>query len=87
MCKRCHMKPSTDCSHFWKRDNSGTRYDPRNGDGVCRDCHHHWETHRIEYEKFKKKQLGARVYVQVQRLAHMMVPREEAINRFLKTQK
>lgn len=86
MCVRCRMKPSTDCSHFYKRDCSGTRYDPRNGDGVDRECHWYWEEHREEYEKFKRKQLGWRVFVEISRLASAMVPRESAIIRFMKTQ-
>lgn len=85
-CARCGNTRSTDCSHFWKRDCSGTRFDPRNGDGVCRECHRWWDEHRDEYVEFKRKQLGMREYIELQRLSVMVVPRGAAIIRFMKTQ-
>lgn len=83
VCKRCRRALSTDCSHHFKRDNYGTRFDPRNGDGACRSCHDWWGDHWTAYVEWKKQQLGVLEYVELQRLSVMSVPREVAIKRFM----
>lgn len=84
VCVLCLQRPSTDCSHHFERGNSGTRFHPLNGDGVCRECHNYWHSHRAEYIKFKKEQISARIYLDLQRLAKSVVKRDEAIIRFMR---
>ena len=62
-CIRCGKIEFLQCSHFWARANSATRYDPDNCDTLCYACHygniHGWEYNKQgEYRDFKIKQLG-----------------------------
>jgi len=50
-------------SHFWPRGNECTRFDRENVEILCNiPCHQYFETHRTEYENWKKKQLGIKRY-------------------------
>ena len=86
-CVRCKQRPSTDCSHFFERGNSATRYHPENCDGACRECHNFWHTAdgKKEYKEFKIKQLGIRAFVALQRMAYSTMKRDDAIIRFMKS--
>lgn len=48
-CERCHKyypegyRRGLDCSHYMGRMNKSTRYDPDNGDCLCRGCHAFFE--------------------------------------------
>lgn len=84
-CKRCKWKPTTDCSHFWERGSSSTRYDPRNADGLCRECHVLWEGRRNGAKEYKIKQLGKKVYAELERLHNTTMKRDVAISNFLAT--
>lgn len=84
ICKKCNRRPSTDCSHYYERHHSATRFDPRNGDGICRQCHSLWEGRKNGYEAYKRRQLGARGYIDLQRLAYSVMKRDEAIIKFMK---
>ena len=67
-CKRCHSRVrlnakglpvSHNASHFHGRGKESTRYDPSNVDCLCFPCHSLWGgDERVEYERFKRKQLG-----------------------------
>lgn len=49
-------------SHFISRKNYAVRWDPRNCDTVCNDCHRFWEENKSFYREFKKVQLGEAGY-------------------------
>lgn len=87
MCKKCHVKPSTDCSHFYERHNSSVRFHPENCDGMCRACHEGFHRNRPEYKAWKLKQLGVKAYFALQRLSVMVMKREDAILKFKNTLK
>jgi hypothetical protein len=79
-------RPSKQASHFWGRGNSSTRYDAENVDGVCGGCHMKHEGNKQGlYRQLKIKQLGMRGYVALERRSVMVVPREEAILKFMKS--
>jgi len=45
----CGRGEPLDCSHFFERGNSGTRFDPLNCIAFCREHHSEWEK-RKKYE-------------------------------------
>lgn len=89
-CVRCHRSDKQlDNSHYWKRGDSSTRFDPKNCDALCRDCHTIWERQKnTEYREFKIKQLGRKEYDALEIRARTFMRREDAIlqaMKFLKT--
>ncbi len=82
ICKRCKWRPTSDCSHYWERLHSATRFDDRNADGLCRECHGIWEGRKNGYKEFKIKQLGKKVYAELERLHHSTMQRETAVQIF-----
>lgn len=88
MCRRCIFKPSSDCSHFWGRGNSGTRYDPKNCIGLCRPCHDYWEHQKNnEYKEWMLKWLGPKEYELLERRARGFKKRSDAVLEWLEAQK
>ena len=79
VCVRCRWKPSSDCSHFFERDHSSTRYHVQNCDGVCRECHQFWHAHRADYKRFKIQQIGWKDFIALERLSALTMKRDEAI--------
>ena len=87
-CKRCGRVHS-ECdknlhnSHFFSRDDMGTRWDLKNCDSACGlvikiksgksqlvSCHGIWEkTKNSEYEQFKREQLGDETYERLKMMA------------------
>lgn len=84
ICMRCHVRPSSDCSHFWERGHSATRFDPDNADGLCRGCHQLWEGRRNGAIPFKIKQLHGKKYRELERKHHTIMKRDDAIITFMK---
>lgn len=83
ICKRCGVRGSTQCSHYWERMHSATRFDPRNADGVCALCHPIWEGRRGGYMEYKMEQLGEREYQELARLHTSILKRESAIKKWM----
>ena len=57
--KRCFFCPNlaSQCSHFWGRGSSATRYDPENADGICGGCHmRHEGSKQGLYRDLKKEE-------------------------------
>jgi hypothetical protein len=58
----CNQTEGLDCSHFYLRSNSATRFDPDNCVALCRYHHTLWEvpqpTKNPEYIQFMLKRLG-----------------------------
>jgi 5-methylcytosine-specific restriction endonuclease McrA len=49
-------------SHFHGRRKESVRFDEENCDILCIRCHQYFESHKTEYEVWKKKQLGERKF-------------------------
>jgi hypothetical protein len=84
--QRCFFcpNPATQCSHFWGRGNSATRYGPKNCDGICGGCHmRHEGSKQGLYRELKLKQLGKKAYAALERPAHSIVKRSDAIRAFM----
>ncbi len=72
--------PAKQCSHFWGRGNSATRYDPENCDGICGGCHMRHEGNKQGLYRDKKiAQLGKKGYMELEKLARGTVKRKDAI--------
>lgn len=87
-CVRCGRKDQLQCSHFWGRGNSATRYDPDNCDALCYACHYGnvrgWEYNKQgEYREFKINQLGEGRYKALEVKAKSTVKRRDAILAFM----
>lgn len=83
-CRRCVITPSSDCSHYWKRGDSGTRFDPENCVGLCRSCHTIWERQKNnEYKDFMVSWLGQEKYDALERRARTFKNRTEAVLDFM----
>ena len=88
-CVRCGKTEYLQCSHFWPRAISATRFDPENCDTLCYGCHygdryHGWEySKQGEYRTFKINQLGEERYKALEERANMFKPQKEAIAEFM----
>lgn len=83
-CVRCSKSERLQCSHFWPRGWSATRYDPENCDALCWACHYGnaqgWERAKQgEYRDFKLSQLGEEGYLALEKRAKEYKPRKQAI--------
>lgn len=79
-CRRCWIEDSHDCSHYWGRGNSATRFDPKNCVGLCRMCHDIWEHQKNnEYKRFMVNWLGKKEYDELEHRARSFKRRREAI--------
>lgn len=83
-CVRCGKTENLQCSHFWARSNSATRYDDENCDTLCYACHYGnqlgWEYNKQgEYREFKINQLGITKYNALELRAKSIVKRRDAI--------
>jgi hypothetical protein len=79
---RCFFcpNPTTQCSHFWGRGNSATRYDPDNCDGICGGCHMRHEGNKQGlYREKKLAQLGESRYKVLEIRARSILKRSDAI--------
>ena len=80
LCERGKLQVKLDCSHFWSRNRSSTRYNELNCICLCRGCHYRWELEKAgEYMDFMKKRLGQKKYKELYKLAHSSLDRRTAI--------
>lgn len=88
ICKRCKMRASTDCSHYFERHHSALRFHEDNADGVCRPCHALWEGRKNGYKEYKIMQIGKKRFrwLEVQAYQNTM-QRSDAIIQFMQSQK
>lgn len=83
-CFFCNQLAS-DCSHYFERGHSSTRYDPENCDGACRICHDaHGGKKNGLYRKLKIEQMGLKRFEALERRANSIMKRSEAVERFIK---
>src|SRR3990167_1765384 len=84
-CEKCgarheHNSRNFGVSHYWGRSAESTRFDDENCDVFCNiPCHQYFETHRTEYEQWKKKRLGEKAYKLLDFRAHQLVKRDDEI--------
>jgi hypothetical protein len=84
-CLRCGTRENLTCSHYWKRGDSGTRFDPNNCIALCagpysNQCHETWEKAKnLEYKQFMIRWLGQEEYDAVERRARTYKERREAV--------
>ena len=84
--KKCFFcpNPATQCSHFWGRGNSATRYDPENADGICGGCHMRHEGQKQGlYREKKIAQLGQERYDALEKRARGIMKRSAAITQVM----
>lgn len=80
------------CSHFWARSNSATRYDPDNCVALCYKHHygdrsHGWEyAKHAEYRDYMLSWLGEERYNALMLRGRILVKRADAIKQWLSTQ-
>lgn len=88
-CVRCGKTEHLQCSHFWPRAVSATRFDPENCDTLCYGCHYGDRYHGWEYAKqgayrdFKIQQLGEDGYRKLEERYNTFMPQRDAINTLL----
>lgn len=80
-CMRCHRTDlPLDCSHYWERGKTGTRFDPDNCIALCRDCHTAWDKKQNQaYKDFMLKRLGQERYDALERKARTMKKMWDAV--------
>lgn len=69
------------CSHYWSRAHSATRYVPDNCITLCAKCH--WAVEKRKqgwYRSYMLQWLGQAVYDNLERLSETSVKRREAID-------
>lgn len=85
----CGATERLQCSHFWPRKVSATRFDPENCDTLCYTCHygdryHGWEyAKQGEYRTFKINQLGEERYQKLEERYNTFMPQKEAIEQLM----
>lgn len=66
------------CSHFWSRRHSSTRFDFSNCDSLCAGCHLKHESNKQgKYRTFKLKQLGKKKYEELEKRAFSICKRSK----------
>lgn len=83
-CPYCGNKRSPDvvlqCSHFWGRNHSSTRYNLDNCDCFCAGTHFKWEGEKAGiYREYMINKLGEEKYKALERLHNTTMKRSEAI--------
>ena len=69
------------CSHFFMRGKESVRRDPRNADAFCANAHKYVESHRTEYEHWKKAQMGEKDFNKLQIDANTPGKKDEVLAR------
>ncbi len=88
-CVRCKGLDELQCSHFFDRQHSGTRYDGDNCDTLCKGCHYGradgWE-HDKEgaYIRWKLRQLGPERFEAMEARARSTANRQEEIMKLMR---
>lgn len=84
-CLHCGKTTNLQCSHFWSRKHSSTRYDTENCVALCAGCH----LYKFENEKqgiyrdFMIRRLGQEGYDKLERRRHTTVSRKDVIQNLM----
>lgn len=88
LCRRDKCGPSSDCSHFWGRGHSATRFDRENCIGLARKCHDIWEHQKnTEYRQFMIDWLGEKKYLELELRARSFKNRTDAVQEYMNSRK
>lgn len=80
----CGRGEPLDCSHFFERGHSGTRFDPDNCIALCRTHHTEWERRKkYDYEQFMIQRIGLERFDAMKRRAWTFKNRTEAVLEFM----
>ena len=66
-------------SHFHGRRKETVRFDEENCDILCIRCHQYFESHKTEYEVWKKERLGDRAFNLLMLRAHATGKRDDKL--------
>jgi hypothetical protein len=88
-CPYCHNRKDRDivlqCSHFWGRNCSSTRYSFENCDCFCPGTHFMWENEKAgAYRNYMLVKLGEKGYNELEVLHNKSIKRSEVIKQFQK---
>jgi hypothetical protein len=86
-CPYCHNQKGyvLQCSHFWGRNHSSTRYNFDNCDCFCAGTHFIWEGEKAgEYRNYMLARVGKERYNNLEALHNKLVTRREAILNLMK---
>ena len=73
------------CSHFWGRNCSATRYEFDNADCFCSGTHFKWEGEKAgAYRDYMIKKLGKKRYDELERLHNTTISRRDSIIKLMK---
>ena len=76
---------SLQCSHFWGRNCSATRYELDNADCFCAGTHFMWENEKAGvYREYMLNKLGEKRYKELEKLHNKSVSRRDAIIKLMK---
>jgi hypothetical protein len=64
-------------SHYWSRAKESVRFDEENCDILCVACHFYFETHKTEYEAWKKERMGLKPFNLLMVRAHITGKRDD----------
>lgn len=80
-CQRCGKTENLQCSHFWSRQHSSTRYDPDNCVALCGGCHiFNWEKEKQgAYRDFMLRWLKEDKFKELEKRRYLTVQRRDAI--------
>src|SRR5947207_2027733 len=66
-------------SHYWSRAKESVRFDEENCDILCVRDHFYFETHKTEYETWKKNQMGEEAFNLLMVRAHVTGKRDDKL--------
>ncbi|MCK9370852.1 hypothetical protein M0R04_13160 [Candidatus Dojkabacteria bacterium] len=73
------------CSHFWGRNCSSTRYELDNADCFCSGTHFKWENEKAGvYREYMLNKLGEKRYKELEKLHNTSVSRRDSIIKLMK---
>ena len=72
------MIKGLECAHFHRRGKESVRYDPRNANCFCHWHHVHYGDNPDEYELFKIRQLGIKVFKELKLKSETLVKKNRA---------
>jgi hypothetical protein len=91
-CLRCNGTENLQCSHFWSRQHSSTRFDFKNCITLCYSCHYGnakgWEYDQPGgYRDFMIKRLGEEDFIKLEAKHYKTMKLRDAVLEFMKIYK
>jgi len=73
MCRFCEKRPSSSTHHIFRRGHDATRWLPKDGVGLCYECHPWAEDHPAAFLEWVLTWMPKAEYDELDRLAHSNV--------------